>query len=157
MKKTLIPTLAFLLILVLSACGGQATQTQPEPAGATQVNQAVDQTSSATEAPTAQTVAQPATQTTSEVSFANDVMPILENRCNKCHGIEQVKKGLDMTTYEGLMLGSNNGAVIEPGNAAESFLVEQINKGKMPKRTSKLSPEEIQLITDWVNAGAINN
>ncbi len=151
MKKTIFPALTFLLILVLSACSGQATQ--PEPAAATQVNQALNQTSSATEA----TAAQPASKASSEVSFANDVMPILENRCNKCHGIEQVKKGLDMTTYEGLMLGSNNGAVIEPGNAAESFLVEQINKGKMPKRASKLSPEEIQLITDWVNAGAINN
>ncbi len=62
-----------------------------------------------------------------------------------------------MTTYEGLMAGSFNGTVIEPGNAADSFLVQQIENGKMPKRGPKLSPNEIQIAIDWVNAGAVKN
>jgi len=84
-------------------------------------------------------------------------MPIFENRCNKCHGIDQVKEGLDMRTYETLMAGSKNGAVLVPGNSADSFLIQQVVKGKMPKRGPKLTPEQIKVISDWINAGALNN
>jgi hypothetical protein len=62
-----------------------------------------------------------------------------------------------MTTYEGLIAGSNNGAVIVPGNSAESLLIQLVTEGKMPKRGDKLTPEQVQLINDWVSAGALNN
>lgn len=62
-----------------------------------------------------------------------------------------------MRTYEALMEGSFNGSVITPGNADDSFLVQQVLDGEMPKRGPKLTTEQIQIIIDWVNAGAINN
>lgn len=91
------------------------------------------------------------------ISFANDVYPILESRCGSCHLGEFTSADLHMDTYDDLMNGSENGHVIVPGNAKESILVEKISKGEMPKRGPKLTPAQIQIITDWINAGAQNN
>ena len=94
---------------------------------------------------------------TGSVSYAKDVRPILESRCKKCHMGEHVSEGLDMNTYESLLKGSQNGPVIDPGNAAGSLLIQKLLEGKMPKRGPKLTPIQIQIITDWINAGALNN
>lgn len=92
-----------------------------------------------------------------EVSYAKDVRPILESRCATCHMGEFVSEGLDMNTYESLMAGSQNGPVIVPGNARKSLLIQKVTEGKMPKRGPKLTPAQIQVITDWIDAGALNN
>jgi hypothetical protein len=55
------------------------------------------------------------------------------------------------------MAGSDNGPVIAPGDAANSLLVEMVATQKMPKRGPKLTPPQVQLITDWVNQGALDN
>jgi hypothetical protein len=68
-----------------------------------------------------------------------------------------VREGLDMTTYAGLMAGSNNGPVLTPGDSANSYLVQLAAEGKMPKRGTKLTPEQVQLIRDWVDQGALEN
>ena len=93
----------------------------------------------------------------SEVSYARDVRPILESRCASCHMGEFVSAGLDMNTYDSLMQGSDNGPVIDPGDAKHSLLIEKVTEGKMPKRGPKLTPAQIQIITNWIDAGAPNN
>jgi hypothetical protein len=92
-----------------------------------------------------------------EISYARDVQPILESRCGKCHMGEFVSEGLHMDTYESLMAGSDHGPVIVPGDASRSLLVQQLVKGKMPKRGPKLTPVQIQTISDWIDAGASND
>ena len=92
-----------------------------------------------------------------DVSYSNDVRPILERRCGTCHMGEFTSEGLNMETYESLMAGSQNGPVIVVGNAKESLLAQKILEGEMPKRGQKLTPEQVQLIIDWINAGAPNN
>jgi len=97
------------------------------------------------------------------VSFAADVMPIMESRCIKCHGgigsdgSPRIEEGFDARTYEALLTGSWNGPVVEPGDAEASYLVELIVSGDMPKRAPRLLPGEIEIITDWINAGAPDN
>jgi hypothetical protein len=86
-----------------------------------------------------------------------DIKPIFDARCIKCHGVERVKEGLDLQTYENIMAGSRNGSVVEPGNAAGSYLVELITNGKMPNRGEPVTPAELKLIQDWINQGALNN
>jgi uncharacterized membrane protein len=162
MKHKLIINLT-LLTLIITACGGQTTQSTPEPAAPTQaVTQptpvpATTTTTSATEAPMTEAT-EPVTESPAAgVSFAKDVMPIFENSCSECHGGKQIKEGLDMSTYEGLMAGSFNGTVLVAGNSAESLLVDLVSKGKMPKRGAKLTAEQIQIISEWIDAGALNN
>jgi len=91
------------------------------------------------------------------VSFANDVLPIIESRCINCHGRERVEKDLNLKTYTDMMAGSENGPVVTAGDAAHSKLVELITNQKMPKRGPKLTPPQVELITEWVNQGALNN
>jgi len=160
MNIKILPIIA-LVMVVISACAGAAPQTQPEIDTVTQTPLQPSQTANPTEttAPTAETITETpvASSDPQTVSFTNDVMPIFETYCQKCHGLERVKEGLDMTTYENLMAGSFNGSVVTPGNANDSLLVELIVKNKMPDRGPKVSQGELQTIIDWVNQGAINN
>ena len=91
------------------------------------------------------------------ISYSKDIYPILESRCGKCHMGSFTSENLNMETYDSLMAGSQNGAVIVAGNAKESLLARKILKGEMPKRGPKLTPAQVQIIIDWINAGAPNN
>jgi hypothetical protein len=97
------------------------------------------------------------------VSFANDVFPIIERRCVKCHGglkedgTLRIEEGLKMTSYEDILAGSWNGSVVEPEDVEGSFLVEQIETGEMPKKEPDLLPAEIRVIKAWIEAGAPDN
>jgi len=162
MKKQTLLITALILTVALSACGSSAPQTPPEPVTATEaVSQlteepnATESTVPATEAPVAATTANDSTS--ANVSFAADIKPIFDMRCIKCHGVERTKEGLDMQTYENIFAGSRNGPVVEPGNADNSLLVQLIGEGEMPNRGDPVTPEELQLIIDWVNQGALNN
>ena len=55
------------------------------------------------------------------------------------------------------MSGSKNGAVVTPGDADSSLLVEMLVNQEMPKRGPKLTPTQIQPIIDWINQGALDN
>jgi mono/diheme cytochrome c family protein len=96
-------------------------------------------------------------EATGEVSFASDVLPIFERRCVNCHGGEKTEEGLVLKSHADVITGSWNGPVVEPGNAEGSFLVEQVVKGKMPKKGPRLLPSEIRIISNWIQAGAPNN
>lgn len=91
------------------------------------------------------------------VSFKNEIQPILEQRCIKCHGGEFPTEGLTMETYESLISGSQNGQVITPGDSSNSLLFEKVESGEMPKRGPDLTAEQIELIQQWINEGALNN
>jgi len=150
MKKKLLLSRT-LLTLILAACAGQTppASNSPEPVEPAQAASPTSAVSAATPAD-----AQPST---TGVSYSKDVMPIFENSCTNCHGVDQIKKGLDMRTYESLMAGSDNGPVIVAGKAADSLLFQQVADGKMPKRGPKLTPAQVKTISDWINAGALNN
>jgi mono/diheme cytochrome c family protein len=157
-KNLLVFVLSLMCGLILAACGGAAAPETVAPAETPSTVQSVLATeappqASPTEAPTDDPAEVPA----GSVSFANDVMPILQSRCLNCHGGERVEKGLNVGSYEEILAGSDNGPVIVPGEAANSLLVELVTNQKMPKRGPKLTPPQVQLITDWVNSGAPNN
>ncbi len=158
MIKKLTFGLAF-LSLVLASCGGQTTQAVPQPAVAAQAESQPNVISTVTVTAPVVSAVVPATEApvSGDVSYVNDVKPILAGSCKDCHGGNQTKAGLDLTAYESLMAGSVNGVVIVAGNSADSYLVELVIDGKMPKRGSRLTPEQIQTISRWIDAGALNN
>jgi len=91
------------------------------------------------------------------VSFAEDVMPILEQHCTECHGPETVELGLNLSTYEGLMAGSDYGTVVERGNAAASLIIDMISSGDMPQDKDPMPAEQLEVLRNWINEGAENN
>lgn len=91
------------------------------------------------------------------VSYSRQVQPILDRYCISCHGVNRVAEGLDLTSYEKVMAGSRNGPIVIPGQADKSLLVLLVETGEMPKRGAKPTAEQIQILRDWVNAGAPKN
>lgn len=149
------------LLFLIAACASPSTPAPTEAPTEAPVISPTDTLAplpaevSATDTPIPATETQAAAAST--VSFAKDVMPILQNRCFNCHGGEQTKEGLSFLSYETLMKGSLNGLVLVAGDAANSLLAQQLLKGEMPKRGPKLTPDQVQIIIDWINAGALNN
>lgn len=150
-----------LIVGLLSACASNTTQTpalQPTDVGETVVpaTQAPTVTSAATNtsAPMAQDT--PAADAAT-VSFSEDIVPILDNSCVNCHGGNRIEEGLKLQTYNDILSGSKNGAVVVPGDASNSLLAELVANHKMPKRGSKLTEPQVQLIVAWINQGALNN
>lgn len=104
---------------------------------------------------------------TGEVSFKDDVKPVLHDYCVSCHspgGRGYAKSGLDLTSYEGLMKGTKFGPVVIPGNSEASTFTKLLtgtNKGlKMPmglNSTGTLDRQYILILRKWVLQGAKNN
>jgi mono/diheme cytochrome c family protein len=100
-----------------------------------------------------------------QVSFKDEVFPILQQRCVECHqpgGAGYEKSGLDMTSYESLMKGTKFGPMIIPGNVIESNLLAMIDRKTSPKLwmphgKKQLSRCDRQAIRSWVAQGAPNN
>lgn len=91
----------------------------------------------------------------SNVNYEDNILPIFQQHCSKCHGADDPEEGLQVTTYKALMAGSIYGAVIKPGDPDNSYLVEMVVTGKMPKKGPDLSQAELDTIIAWVKAGAL--
>ena len=91
------------------------------------------------------------------VSFSRQIAPIFQAKCAECHGAETQEAGLNLSTYELAMKGSEYGTVIEAGDADGSLLIEMVAAGEMPQDADPLPAEEIALIRAWIEAGATNN
>jgi uncharacterized membrane protein len=150
--------LAFLLSIVifatmLSACGSPSAAENPS---STTVAPSVD-SGFVNETPTAEINSNNNTSGSVAVSFSNDVLPLLQDRCVSCHGGEKTSRGLKLTSYENVMAGSNNGAMVIAGDLENSKLFQLVEAGKMPKRGGKLTDAQIEILKQWILAGAQNN
>ncbi|MBI5758895.1 MAG: PSD1 domain-containing protein [Planctomycetales bacterium] len=93
--------------------------------------------------------------TVGSLNFEDDIVPILQVRCFKCHGAETRKAGLDLRRRFTMLKGGDGGAAIEPGKPDESLLVEQIEKKEMPPPEEEaLDKKQIDVLRRWVAAGA---
>lgn len=117
----------------------------------------VEPTATVASEPTPNAEAEAAPVDLANVSFKDNVLPIFEQHCAECHGDTDPEEQLQLTTYRTLIVGSQNGPVIEPGDPDNSYLVKQIVSGKMPKKGDKLTQQEIDVIVAWIEAGAEDN
>ena len=100
-----------------------------------------------------------------KVSFKDDILPIFKAHCQTCHrqrARRDPEAGLDLSSYKGTMKGSRNGKVIDPGWSKQSTIYwrirsDQVIGTRMPPFKPPLSAEQIQLILDWIDAGAEDN
>ena len=92
------------------------------------------------------------------VDYARDIKPVLQSRCCACHGRVQQKSGLRVDAGSLIAKGGNSGPAIEPGNAAESLLIEAVTVGingrLMPPQGKPLTPEQVGLLRRWIDEGA---
>ena len=87
------------------------------------------------------------------LTWNDTIGPILQAKCSTCHG-EGALGGLNLTTYEAAMAGGASGPVIVPSDSQGSLLVQIQQSGDHP---AVLTPEELALVIEWIDAGAPEN
>ena len=87
------------------------------------------------------------------LTWNDTIGPILQAKCSTCHG-EGALGGLNLTTYEAAMAGGASGPVIIPSDSQGSLLVQIQQSGDHP---AVLTPEELALVIEWIDAGAPEN
>lgn len=95
---------------------------------------------------------------TAKVDFARDVKPIFDAACVKCHGKGKDKGGFSLETRAAFSKGGDSGTPIVTGESAESLIIELVSgldpENVMPKKGSKLKPEQVALLRAWIDQGA---
>ncbi len=86
--------------------------------------------------------------------WARKIQPLFDLQCVKCHGPIEQKGGLELDTVQAALKGGDSGAVILPGNPAQSILFTQLAAGAdnhMPPK-KQLSEAERETIREWIAA-----
>ena len=78
-------------------------------------------------------------------SFADEIVPLLKERCVSCHGPAKQKGRLSLALPPAIVRGGENGPVISPGKPGESLLWKLVDAGDMPK-DQPLRPDEKDLL-----------
>ncbi len=90
------------------------------------------------------------------VYYEADIQPIFNAKCafSGCHAGTDPKAGLDLSSYNNVIAGN----VVTPSNPTTSLMHQRVtatgNK-RMPP-ANPLSSENIALIEEWINQGAVN-
>lgn len=103
-----------------------------------------------------------------QVSYKDDVSPIISTNCSECHtapyGSGYQKTGLEMNSYHALMKGTIYGPVIIAGDSRRSILNKLLegragNLQNILHENDKknITEKDVKTIRDWVDDGALNN
>jgi hypothetical protein len=91
------------------------------------------------------------------VDFSQDIKPLLEGRCAKCHAHGQRKGGFSIESRETLLLGGESGPSVIAGNSKESYLIELVSaidpQNIMPAEGQQLSAAEVGMLRAWIDQG----
>ncbi len=98
------------------------------------------------------------------ITYAQDIKPIFDKSCVRCHGEHKPKGHLRLDSLEAVFKGSEDGKVIVSWNGAGSVLVQNIAHvgdpdDYMPPPKNKagiapLTPQQIGLVRAWIDQGA---
>jgi hypothetical protein len=91
--------------------------------------------------------------TTSNVSYSLNIVPIIQNYCLGCHSNNEHNNSggnINLEGYSNLMVPVNNGSLLKS-------IQHQPGASPMPKNSPKLPECKIATIKKWIDAGAPNN
>ncbi len=90
--------------------------------------------------------------------FNEDIRPILEETCQKCHGKEaEIKGGLRLTSRAGLLKGGDRGPAMNLEEPASSLLLDMISwkdKDHQMPPSGKMQAWDIDAFKEWIELGA---
>lgn len=87
---------------------------------------------------------------TTNMSFANDIFPILQTKCVGCHSGGNPGGGINLSNFAGISAVAANGRLL-------GSIQRQVGYSAMPKGGTPMPPCEVSKIAAWVQAGAPNN
>jgi mono/diheme cytochrome c family protein len=97
------------------------------------------------------------TRSASRIDYARQIRPLIEQNCLECHSQDKRKGGLSLATYDDILEGGRNGAIIRPGNSVRSTLIDRLTgrlDPQMPKDEDPLSRAQIAQFRTWIDQGA---
>lgn len=95
-----------------------------------------------------------------EISFANDIQPILDQACLRCHGAQKPKGGFRLDNRDSALRGGDAGPAIVVGDSARSPLIHYVARlvpdMEMPPdgKGTALTPDEVGVLRAWIDQGA---
>ncbi|MDE2832912.1 MAG: PSD1 and planctomycete cytochrome C domain-containing protein [Bacteroidota bacterium] len=94
-----------------------------------------------------------------EVSFNEDIRPILNERCGGCHGGIRRQGNLSLLFRSEAIAAAESGhPAIVPYKPAESELLRRVTHAdpdeRMPQEDAPLSPDEVTKLRQWIREGA---
>jgi hypothetical protein len=84
-------------------------------------------------------------------TFARVNSEILQPKCVSCHSATRAEGGVDLSSYSAVTRR------VSAGDPDGSNLYQQVASGHMPQEGTPLSTAQLQLMHDWIAAGAQNN
>jgi len=97
------------------------------------------------------------------VNFRNDIVPILDRHCWKCHGPvergKRAKAGIRLASRNELFGDQDGVVMVVPNDLEESLLYHVVSLPRddadaMPPGGPGLEPKEMEALRDWIMAGA---
>ena len=93
------------------------------------------------------------------VSFTREIAPLLQAKCNQCHGAEKSKGNYRLDTFDRLSTpGASGHLPIPSGRPNESELLRLCRAAdpddRMPQDAEPLPPGELDLLERWIVEGA---
>jgi len=93
------------------------------------------------------------------VSFNEQIRPLLNTQCDKCHGGVKEAGKLYLLFRESARKGGKSGLpAVVPGKPDESEMISRLTTededDRMPQKASPLKPEQIALLKRWIAEGA---
>ncbi len=89
-----------------------------------------------------------------EKFFAEQVRPLLEQKCVSCHSGEKPQGDLRLTTRAALLKGGVSGPAAIAGQPGKSLLISAINfQGRRMPPQGQMAPKDIATLTRWVALG----
>ncbi len=96
-----------------------------------------------------------------DIDFESQIRPLLKAKCFDCHGAETQESHLRLDGRSSILRGGDSGEpAIVIGNSEASHLIklvrgEEAGKLMPPDEADRLSKEQIDLLSEWINQGAI--
>lgn len=93
------------------------------------------------------------------VDYFKDIAPIFEAKCVECHRGTKAKGGLKLDSLANATAGGDDdGPAIQPGKPSSSAILARMQSDDedevMPPKGTRVSKDEVALITKWIEEGA---
>ena len=95
-----------------------------------------------------------------KVTYQDQVLPLIEANCSKCHNADKKKADLDLTSYQSALQGSGSGSVVVSGNPDASKLWKALTHAEepnMPPNRPRLPEKELQIFKQWIAGGLLES
>ena len=86
-----------------------------------------------------------------------EAVKILFRHCTRCHGPDKQESGLRLDNENASQLGGDSGPAFIARNSKKSLLIQYVQgsgDNVMPPEGPRLTPDEVQVLADWIDRGA---